>query len=165
MKAAEPQVRFATFEELLARDGYLVYTNVGRSMLPLLRERRDIIEIRRKGPDRCKKFDVALYKRGDRYILHRVLKVLPEGYLIAGDNNTFVETDIRDEHILGVMTRVIRGGKSISVNDWRYRLYVRLWCGAYPVRMLILRAGRKARSLLKSIKRRFDGKNDDFERR
>ena len=37
-----------TFEELLEQNGYIVYTNVGRSMLPLLRQRRDIIEIHRK---------------------------------------------------------------------------------------------------------------------
>ena len=81
-----------TFEELLDQNGYIVYTNVGRSMMPLLRQRRGIIEIHKKGPDRCKKYDVVLYKRGERYILHRILEVLPNGrYIIAGDNNTFLE--------------------------------------------------------------------------
>ena len=40
-RAEEPKVQFKTFEELLTQDGYLVYTNVGSSMLPLLRQRRD----------------------------------------------------------------------------------------------------------------------------
>ncbi len=136
---AAPRVQHITFEELLEKDGYLVYTNVGCSMMPLLRQRRDIIEIRKKGPERCKKYDVALYKRGDKYILHRVLKVLPEGYLIAGDNCVFVERDITDANILGVMTRVRRNGKDIAVDNPWYRLYVHLWCDCWPVRMLILR--------------------------
>ena len=145
-----PKVTFSTFEDLLEKDGYLVYTNVGCSMMPLLRQRRDIIEIRRKA-GRCRKYDVALYKRGDRYILHRVLKVLPEGYVIAGDHNTFLERDVTDDMILGVMTRVIRDGKSIPVDDWRYRLYVHLWCDFWPVRMAILRAKARARALLRRI--------------
>lgn len=145
-----PKVTFSTFEDLLEKDGYLVYTNVGCSMMPLLRQRRDIIEIRRK-VGRCRKYDVALYKRGDRYILHRVLKVLPEGYVIAGDHNTFLERDVTDDMILGVMTRVIRDGKSIPVDDWRYRLYVHLWCDFWPVRMAILRAKARARGVLRRI--------------
>ncbi len=151
-RAEEPKVEFKTFEELLSQDGYLVYTNVGGSMLPLLRQRRDIIEIRKKGPGRCQKYDVVLYKRGDKYILHRILKVLPEGYIIAGDNNTFLETDIKDENILGVMVRVIRNGKSITMDDWKYRLYVHLWCDCYPARMLILRLKRKTGSVLRRIR-------------
>ena len=157
-RAEEPKVQFKTFEELLTQDGYLVYTNVGSSMLPLLRQRRDIIEIRKKGPERCKRYDVVLYKRGDQYILHRVLKALPEGYLIAGDNNTFVETDIRDENILGVMARVIRNGKSITMDNWKYRLYVHLWCDFYPARMLILRALRKMTGVMRKIRNRKNGR-------
>ena len=88
-----------TFEELLRTTGYIVYTNVGYSMMPLLRQRKDIIEIRAKGPERCKKYDVVLYKRGNKYILHRILEVLPDGYIIAGDHNTFLETEIGRAHV------------------------------------------------------------------
>ena len=147
-------IKEITFEELLEQKGYIVYTNVGRSMMPLLRQRRDIIEIRKKGPERCKKYDVVLYKRDGRYILHRILEVLPDGkYIIAGDNNTFLEKDITDDRILGVMTRVIRDGKSIFTNDKAYMAYVHLWCDAYTVRMGVLKAERKTRSgLRKSVK-------------
>ena len=75
-------------------------------------------------------------------------------HLIAGDNNTFLETDIKDENILGVMTRVIRNGKSITMDNWKYRLYVHLWCDCYPARMLILRVMRKAYGVLQRIKNR-----------
>lgn len=151
-KAAEPAVRFVSFEEMLRQDGYIVYTNVGCSMLPLLRERRDIIEIRSKPETRCRKYDVVLYKRGNQYILHRVLKVLPEGYLIAGDHNTFVERDVTDAMILGVMTRVIRGGKSIRPEDWRYRLYVRLWCAPWRLRMTLLKVIGLSRRVLHRLR-------------
>ena len=151
--SSELTARFVTFEEMLSCDGYIVYTNVGTSMLPLLRERRDIVEIRPKPVSRCRKYDVVLYRRGKQYILHRVLKVLPEGYVIAGDHNTFLERDVTDAMILGVLTRVIRDGKSIGVNDWRYRLYVLIWCAPWPLRMLLLRLAAMLRSVCRRLKR------------
>ena len=152
-RAGEPSVRFVTFEELLEKDGYLVYTNVGFSMMPLLRQRRDIIEIHKKGTERCKKYDAVLYKRGDEYILHRVLKVRPHDYVICGDHNYWREYGITDDQILGVMTRVIRDGKSIYPTDWKYRLYVHLWCDFYHVRAAILLAKTLFRAAGRRLKR------------
>lgn len=149
----ETTTKSYSFEQLLEEHGYIVYTNVGYSMMPLLRQRRDIIEIRKKGPERCKKYDVVLYKRGNKYILHRILEVLPDGYIIAGDHNTFLEKDITDDKILGVMTRVVRDGKSIYMDNKGYQAYVHLWCDLYPVRMEILRCKFRTRSALSRVKR------------
>lgn len=128
-----------SFEDMLQMMGFIAYTCVGVSMLPLLQQKKDIVEIQPiKG--RPHKYDVILFKRNGNYILHRVLKVFPKGgYLIAGDHNTFLERDVTDEMILGKMVRIIRDGKSIYPTDWRYRVYVHLWCDAYPVRMFLLR--------------------------
>ena len=135
-----------TFDELLDTQGYLVYTNVGVSMMPLLRQRRDIIEIHRRPPGRCRKYDVILYKRGGKYILHRILKVRLQDYVVAGDNNAYLEK-VTDPQIIGVMTRVIRDGRSVTMDNRRYRLYVHLWCDAYPVRMLILKVRNRLRRM------------------
>ncbi len=139
MKATEPAVKYVSFEDLLKNDGYLVYTNVGVSMMPLLREHRDIVEIRYKDPSsRCKRYDVVLYKRGGKYILHRVLKVRPQDYVICGDHNIWREYGITDGQILGVMARVIRDRKSIYPSSRKYKIYVHLWCDFYHLRAVIL---------------------------
>lgn len=154
MNTMNPSVQIYTFDKLLNKDGYIVYTNVGYSMMPLLRQKRDIIEIKKKEPGRCKKYDVVLYKRGLRYILHRILKVLPDGYIIAGDHNTFLEKDVTDDMILGVMTRVIRNGKTITPDNFWYKVYVHLWCDVYPVRMKIIRWKYRVIGILRAVKRR-----------
>ena len=59
------------------------------------------------------------------------------------------DEDITDDQILGVMTRIVRGGKSIYMDDPSYMAYVHLWCDAYPARMGILKAGRGAKALLR----------------
>ena len=147
-----------TFEDILNSDGILVYTNVGYSMMPLLHQRKDVIEIRKKEDDRCNKYDVVLYKRGDHYILHRVLKVMPEGYIIAGDHNTCIDGLITDDMVIGVMTRVIRSGRSITPDNILYKLYIHLWCDAYPIRMLLQKIIRSSKSFiyrcLRFVKRR-----------
>ena len=142
-----------TFEDELKRTGYLIYTITGVSMMPLLRQKKDIIGIKRKEATRCNKYDVVLYKRGQKYILHRILKVRPEDYVIAGDNCTVLECGVTDNQILGVMTRVYRNGKEIHMTDMRYRLYMHLWCDCYPVRMAILRGKSLVRRGLEKAKR------------
>ena len=137
-----------SFEEVLAKDGYLVYTNVGFSMLPLLRQHRDIIEIRRKDPAiRCKRYDAVLYKRGDKYILHRILKVCPKDYVICGDNCIWREYGVTDDQILGVLARIVRNGKSIYPTDMKYKIYVHLWCDFFHVRAAILYCKKVVRAI------------------
>ena len=138
------------FEDVIERDGRLVYTNVGDSMYPLIRQDRDLLIIE-KTQSRLKKYDVPLYKRDNgQYVLHRVLKVRPDDYVICGDNRYSKEYGITDRHIIGVLTAVVRDGKEIPITDWRYRLYVHLWCDLFPLRTFIL----KVKSIPKRLKRK-----------
>ena len=139
-----------TFEEILARDGQLVYTNVGDSMLPLIRQGRDLLVIKPK-TGRLKKYDIPLYRRDSgQYVLHRILKVRPDDYVICGDNRWSREYGITDRHIVGVLTAIIRDGKEIPMTDWRLRLYAHLWCDLFPLRAGILRC----LSVMKRVRRR-----------
>ena len=128
------------FEDIIERDGRLIYTNVGDSMLLLIRQNRDLLIIE-KPNGRLKKHNVPLYKRDiSQYILHRVLKVRENDYVICGDNHYSKEYGITDRHIIGVLTAIVRDDKEIHINDWRYRLYVHLWCDFFPIRAFILKA-------------------------
>lgn len=135
-----------TFEKELERKGTITYTCRGVSMLPLLRQQRDLFTItKRQG--RCRKYDVALYKRADgAYVLHRIIKVLPDGYVILGDNCLNKEYGITDQDILGVMTSFVRDGREYSVQGRGYRLYARIWLILYPVRRLWKRLKGKVRN-------------------
>ena len=55
--------------------------------------------------------------------------------------DVFISTikDINDDMIIGVMTRVIRNGKVITPDNFLYKVYVHLWCDAYPVRIIVLK--------------------------
>lgn len=131
----------STFEEEIRRKGKLYYTNVGDSMEPLIRQGRDLLIISAVN-GRLKRYDVPLYKRDSgQYVLHRILKVRADDYVICGDNRWQREYGITDRHIIGVLTGIVRDGKEISVNDGKYRAYVHLWCDFFYIRAFILRVG------------------------
>ena len=127
-----------TFEDELERTGKIIYTNVGDSMMPLLREKRDLVIIK-KVEKPLKKYDVPLYKRDSgQYVLHRILKVRKQDYVICGDNRYREETGITDNHIIGVLDGIVRDGKEIFVSNWKYKIYVHLWCDFFWIRAFIL---------------------------
>lgn len=132
----------SSFEEELDKKGILVYTNKGNSMYPLIRQGKDVLIIK-KCNTRLKKMDVPLYKRENgQYVLHRIVKVNSNDYVIRGDNTYSNETGVRDEQILGVLSGVIRDGKEISVNSFSYKLYSYFWYYTYYLRKLIIKIKR-----------------------
>lgn len=132
----------SSFEEELDKKGILVYTNKGNSMYPLIRQGKDVLIIK-KVNSRLKKMDVPLYKReSGQYVLHRIIKVNENDYVLRGDNTYYNETGIRDDQILGVLSGVIREGKEISVDSFGYKLYSYFWYYTYYLRKLIIKIKR-----------------------
>lgn len=144
----------SSFEELLERDGKLVYTNVGVSMMPLLRQHRDVMVIGRVPEgERLKKYDAPLYKRRNgQYILHRILEVREKDYVVCGDN-CWQKERVTDAQILGVLQAVVRDGREIPVTDKKYLWYVHLWCDFYPIRARLFWCRDKAKRALGKLKR------------
>ena len=126
-----------TYEEYLEQNGEMTYTNRGISMLPLLKQGRDLFTIRKKGAERCQKYDVVLYRRPpESYVLHRIVAVRPDDYILLGDNCLNKETGITDRDIIGVMTGYVRKGKAHSTDDFGYMLYSRWIVLTYPARRM-----------------------------
>ena len=128
-----------SFKDELNRSGRLVYTNKGVSMMPLLRQDRDLMIIEKKQEGQLKLYDAVLFIRDNgQYVMHRILKVRDNDYWIVGDHCVSGEY-IREDQIIGVLTGVVRDGKTINNTDPLYRFYVWLWCRFYPQRFFILR--------------------------
>ena len=104
------------FEDVLNKDNELFFTNVGYSMYPLIREREDILHIVKT--DEFKKGDILLYKSNvDHYVLHRLLKIKKDKYILAGDYNYFKDQPIAKEQILGkLITIKKKDGRIFDLN-------------------------------------------------
>ena len=69
----------AALEETLKKNGILVYTDKGDSMMPLLRENKDLMIIRTLS-EPPKKSDAVLFKRPNgALVLHRIVKANKDG--------------------------------------------------------------------------------------
>ncbi|MBQ8960099.1 MAG: S24/S26 family peptidase [Ruminococcus sp.] len=142
-----------TYEDYLEKNGSLTYTFKGISMMPLLRSDKDLFTVKKNDGTRFKKGDVVLYRRPpEQYVLHRIVEVRPEDYVILGDNCISREPGIRDEDILGVMTAYIRSGKEHSVEELPYRIYSKAIVGLAPLRIAYKRLRRWAARLIKGRK-------------
>ena len=145
----------STYEQELNTKGFLIYTTVGRSMRPFLRSGEDLIRVEKRPEGRLKAGDVVLYRRkSGKYVLHRILVVRKDDYVICGDNCWQLEPGIRDSQILGILTSVIRNGKPQDVTSFGYRLKLNLWWMLYPIRALFLWSRHMAGKLWLRIKKR-----------
>ena len=127
-----------SFEEELDKNGFFIYTSKGTSMLPLIKEGRDVLLIRKT--DGCiKKYDIALYKKNDKYVLHRIMRVDENGYSTCGDHQIRWETGIKRANILGVLSGLKRKNEEIDFNSFSYRMYILFWCKLFFIRVIILK--------------------------
>ena len=104
------------FEDVLNKDNELFFTNVCYSMYPLIKEREDVLHIVKT--EEFKKGDILLYKSNvDHYVLHRLLKIKKDKYILAGDYNYFKDQPISKEQILGKLIEIKKkDGKVIDLS-------------------------------------------------
>ncbi len=129
----------SSFEKELEEKGYLVYYNVGDSMMPLIKQGRDlmVLTIPTRPP---RKYDAVLYKRENgQYVMHRIIGCNENGFIMCGDNRYDKEFGIKESQILAILTSVSRDGKEIKNDSLKYKLYVHLWCDLFFIRKFILR--------------------------
>lgn len=115
---------YKDIEKVLSEEGVYVSCVVGHSMEPMLYERRDTVAVV-PVKERLKKYDVALYRVGEQYVLHRVVKVLPDSYVFCGDNCIELEKGIADNDILGKLTKVWRDEEEMKLSGFKYGFYCR----------------------------------------
>jgi hypothetical protein len=107
-----------TFEEIIANDGELFFTNEGCSMLPLIHAKRDILHIVKLDKE-LELGDVVLYSdKPHHYVLHRIIKIKKDGRLIcAGDNNYWKDKPIVKEMVFGRLKEVTYpDGKTVNLD-------------------------------------------------
>lgn len=136
-------------EGVLQAEGFYVGPPVGVSMWPMLRNRRDAMVVV-PAPERLKRYDVALYRRGQKMVLHRVLSLYEGGYVICGDNCIALER-VPFDQVIGVLKGFYRDNRYVDCATSRgYRAYSALWVALGPLR----RASRRAWGLAKGMAKR-----------
>lgn len=119
-----------TIEENMQENGFHLSTVVGTSMMPLLRQGKDLVKVVPLN-GKLSKYDIVLFKRPTgEYVLHRVVKVRKNYYVICGDNR-FLREKIPYYWIIGVAESVIIDDEEIKMSDKRQIKYAKKICRTF----------------------------------
>lgn len=133
---------YPAIKETLQSGGTVELPITGTSMFPLLKAGRDTVII--KADSSYNIGDIIFYRRDDgHFVLHRIVGTDENGYILCGDNQTVLEKNITEKHIIAKVTELHRDRKIISANDPKYLRKVDFWIKALPHRRLPLVIMRK----------------------
>ena len=120
--------------------GYAVAPIAGTSMLPLLKEGRDRVELEPCSQERLKKGDVVLYKKNDgTLVLHRIIKTENrEFFTVLGDHQFKNAERVNKHQIIAVACGFFIKGRYVNEKTRWYRLYKKIWLCNLNVRRIIL---------------------------
>lgn len=98
----------------------------GKSMTPTLIDR--VSQVRLEALSMPKRGDMVLYRRNNgQYILHRIVKCAKDGtFVLCGDSQYRLESGIRRDQLIAVVTAFKRRGDWISCTNVLYQLWWRI---------------------------------------
>ncbi len=145
-----------TIKEAVEQKGIYTGLTSGTSMEPLIHNQKDtIIIVKQNG--RLRKYDIPVYLKSGKYIMHRVVKVCEDHYVIVGDN-LLTKEYVTDDMIVGVLRGFYKNGKKyidLETNGF-YKFYSKVWVALLPVRPIFLFIKRAVNKIKRILKR---GKN------
>lgn len=110
--------------ETISTGGEFRLFHKGTSMMPLLRQGIDSVLL--VSPTNIKKNDIVLYERpSGQLVMHRIIKVKRNSYLICGDNQYILEKGITDANMLAKVKGIYRGEEYFDIENKQYKKYVR----------------------------------------
>ena len=126
---------FPIIEDTIQKGNSFSFCAFGSSMLPFIRNGKDLVTL---GPvqDSLAKNDIIFYRRkGGQFVLHRIVRVCPDGsFHHCGDNQFRIEKGIAKHQIIAKLERLERDGKNVDLHAFP----VQLWCSLLPLRRLLL---------------------------
>ena len=127
--------RMINIERCIAELGYAVAPISGTSMLPLLKEGRDLVELE-NNLNNLKEGDVVLYKKNDgTLVLHRIIKA--DGgdfFTLLGDHQTEGAEQVKRSQKIAAARGFFINGRYVDEKARWYRIYKRVWLGIMSLR-------------------------------
>lgn len=143
---------FESIKDILDKYGQYTGLTKGDSMWPLIHEQKDnVIVLKNEG--RLEKYDIPVYiLKSGKYVMHRIIEVRKDDYVVLGDN-LLTKEYITDDMICGKLVGFYKNGKKYidCENNKLYKFYSKVWVALFPVRRYI----KFAQRVFYKIKRSF----------
>ena len=115
---------YPLIDEVISSGGEFRMYPRGVSMLPLLVQGEDSVVLVSLG-DVCVN-DMILYRRDSgQFVLHRLVKIEGDEYIMCGDNQGELERGIKKEHLLAKVKYFYKKDKKVSLDSEEYLKYLK----------------------------------------
>lgn len=106
--------------ETINEDKTFTFKIHGTSMLPLFKDRT---KVKLGKIDKINKNDIIFYKRGEQFVLHRVIKIAGDNLIFAGDHQLFKE-NVKRENCFAKVVSYYKNDKEKLLKGFKYKLYL-----------------------------------------
>lgn len=139
MRTIDTREYVAVLRELTEEGREVSLMISGSSMSPFLIHQRDTIYFRK--PDKkLKRGDMVFYERpGGQFVMHRIIRVRPEGLYLIGDAQTEIEGPLDSKCVFARVVRVRRKGKILEPGDFWWEFFQHVWLRLIPFRRGMMR--------------------------
>ena len=138
MKTIPNDIFFAQVESELSAGRSVIFKVKGNSMYPFLRNGIDSVRLAPVNQPLVKN-DVVIFKYYGNQILHRIIKIDGERYILQGDGIIINREHCRKEDVIGVVTHIFRGeGRMIPVTSLKWKILSWIWLSLRFARRYLL---------------------------
>ncbi len=151
-----------SIREALEKYGKVIQPIKGTSMLPMLDEDKDAVElVEVKG--RLQKLDLVMFQRPDgQLVLHRIISVRRNYFLICGDNSVEIEK-VPLHRIFAVATGFYKNGTYVSCQNEEYLTYVRQRWKDYANREIIKKIPKELKVVMSLYRNAITGRKEEIQ--
>jgi len=100
---------------------------VGFSMFPFLRNERDNVVLGPFKTEELKVGDVVLALCNNTYLLHRIVSVVPNGFMLQGDANVSCEAVIAENVVARLLSVERKSGRIVNCDSFPWRFMSFVW--------------------------------------
>ena len=110
---------------VLQQDKHVIFYVRGNSMYPLLHNKKDKVLLTSPGNKDLTPGDIVLFRFGDQYKLHRIIRKENDLFVMRGDNCAITQCEtVHSSEILGVVKRIIQQNNTYIENtSYFFRFY------------------------------------------
>lgn len=126
-------------ERCLEEVGFVSAPISGTSMLPLLKQGKALVWLKKTGEKPLEKGDVVLYKKSDgTLVLHRIIGRDNYTYLLLGDHSYNRLERVEEKDIIAIAENYYINGRFLNKTTLWYRIYLKIWTGNLKLRRILL---------------------------
>ena len=143
---------YPLMREVFDAGGVFEFCPHGTSMLPMLRDGEDLVELVKANPNDLQIGDVLFYRRDNgQFVLHRLISTEGDLLHMCGDGQFVMEYGVRRDQVLGKLIGYTTGGVHKSIDSEEYKAYRQERVSRFP----FYRRNRRVYQTLRSIKHIF----------